>query len=72
MHLTVLLLCLNGDIRQFLEPEVGIRRFLRQTLGFQLNTRPAFKFRKQLINPQPQRFRWQKRAHRINAAILKA
>lgn len=64
-------LCLDGDVRQRLVAQIGICRFVRQALGFQLYARPLFQFAKQLIAAQPQQFRRQERAHRIDAAVFK-
>ncbi len=42
-------LCLHREVRQRLVAQIGIRRFVRQTLGFQLHARPFFQFAEQLI-----------------------
>lgn len=63
---------LHREIRQRLVAQIGIRRFVRQALGFQLYARPFFQFAEQLIAAQPQQFRRQERAHRIDAAVFEA
>ena len=45
---------LDGEVRQRLVAQVGIRCFFGQALGFQLNARPLFQFAEQLIAAQPQ------------------
>ncbi|CCJ79001.1 2C-methyl-D-erythritol 2,4-cyclodiphosphate synthase(EC:4.6.1.12) [Cronobacter muytjensii 530] len=64
------LLGLNGDIRQRLIAEIGIRGFIGERFGFQLYARPGFQLRMKFISAQPEFFRWQQRTHRVNAAVL--
>ncbi len=64
------MLRLHRQIRQRLVAEIGIGGFIRQLVGFQLQARPAFKLRKQLVGAQPEFCRWQERAHRVHAPVL--
>lgn len=67
-----LLLGLHRQIRQRAIVEINVGGFVGQRVGPQLHPRPLFQLAEQRIGTQPQRFRRQQQAHRIDAAVLKA